>query len=61
MFDLTDQQFGLLAVFAVFVLPIIVMGIVGLILEVRDRAYSRGFNEAYAWAVQAQEEGRRII
>jgi hypothetical protein len=26
MFDLTSQQFALLAVFAVFVLPIIVMG-----------------------------------
>lgn len=61
MFDLTSQQFALLAVFAVFVLPIIVMGIVGLILEVRDRAYDRGFNEAYAWAVQAQKEGHRII
>lgn len=61
MFDLTSQQFALLAVFAVFVLPIIVMGIVGLILEVRDRAYDRGFNEAYAWAVQVTEQGGRII
>lgn len=61
MFDLTDQQFGLLVVFVAFILPLIVMGIVGLVLEVRDRAYVRGFQEAYDWAVDAQERGQRIV
>jgi hypothetical protein len=62
MFDsLTDQQFGLIAVFTVFVLPFLILGAVGFILEVRDRAYARGFDEAYAWARRAYAEGRQII
>lgn len=61
MFDLTDHQMGLLVVFTAFILPLIVMGIVGLVLEVRDRAYSRGFNEAYAWAVDISSRGERIV
>lgn len=61
MFDLTNQQMGYLAVFVMFVLPFIVIGAVGFILSVRDRAYERGFNEAYAWAVDAQARGHKII
>ena len=63
MFDsmTTDQQFGLLAVFAVVVLPFIIMGVIGIVLEIRDRAYSRGFDEAYTWARRAYAEGRQIV
>ncbi len=61
MFDLTDQQMGLLAIFVMFVLPFIVIGIVSLFLSVRDRAYDRGFNDAYKWAVDVQDRGNKII
>lgn len=61
MFDLTDQQMGYLAVFVMFVLPFIVIGAVGFVLSVRDRAYDRGFNDAYKWAVDSQNSGHKII
>lgn len=63
MFDsmTPDQQFNLLVIAAVVVLPFIILGVVGLILEVRDRAYARGFDEAYTWAVKAQARGQRIV
>lgn len=61
MFDLTDQQMGYLAVFVMFVLPFIVIGAVGFVLSVRDRAYDRGFDDAYKWAVDAQNSGHKII
>lgn len=61
MFDsLTDQQFTLLAVFTIFILPVLILGVVGLILEVRDRAYERGFQEAYDFALRVQEQGNRL-
>jgi hypothetical protein len=56
-----DQQFNLLVIAVVVVLPFIILGVVGLILEIRDRAYSRGFDEAYTWARRAHAEGRQII
>jgi hypothetical protein len=63
MFDsmTTDQQFGLLAVFAVVVLPFIIMGVIGIVLEIRDRAYSRGFEEAYSWARKVSADGGMIV
>lgn len=61
MFDLTDQQFGLLVVFVAFILPFIVIGTVALFVSVRDRAYDRGFNDAYKWAVDVQDRGHKII
>lgn len=62
MFDslTSDQTFGLIAIFTVVVLPFFVLGVVGLILEVRDRAYERGFQEAYDWALSVQEQNHRI-
>jgi hypothetical protein len=63
MFDsmTPDQQFNLLVIAAVVVLPFIVLSVVGFILEVRDRAYARGFDEAYTWARRAYAEGRQIV
>jgi len=63
MFDsmTPDQQFNLLVIAVVAVLPFIILGFVALILEVRERAYTRGFDEAYTWARRANAEGRQII
>lgn len=63
MFDsmTSDQTFGMIAIFAVVVLPFLVLSVVGIILEIRDRAYARGFDEAYTWARRAHAEGRQIV
>jgi hypothetical protein len=62
MFDslTSDQQFNLLVIATVVVLPFLILGAVGLILSIRDRAYERGFQEAYDWAIRVQSEGRII-
>ena len=59
--SLDERTFTLLVVGVVVVLPFLIMGVVGLILSMRDRAYARGFEDAYSWARQVSGSGGRII
>jgi hypothetical protein len=63
MFDsmTPDQQFNLIVIAVVAVLPFIILGVVGLILEMRDRAYARGFQDMYDFALSVQDRGNRLV
>lgn len=62
MFDyISSHTFGLLAAFCIFVLPFLVIGAVGLVLTMRDRAYDRGYDDAWNNAIRAQRDNRILV
>lgn len=58
---MSDQTFGIIAAFCIFVLPVIIISAVAIVFEIRDRAYLRGYEEAWDSAVIAQRQGRTLV
>ena len=58
---MSDYAFTVIAGFAIIILPLLVVTALAIVSEMRDRAYRRGFDDAWTAAIRGQRDGRTLV